>query len=377
MKIQYGDKNKMSIPRRALGAEAEFTSAKAVNRGTKCSSDENIIGGGVEYYHFHILTSSLSEDTTQQFQKLQNTLSEKYPCKIELHIVENDEFENLPKWGFEETKVDTTYYRIKLSQFLPKDVGKCLYLDTDMLVLTDLREIFAYDMGDYVIASSMGTPSKVQMKKQAVYREKLDTGKKEIAFETSFYFCGGFMLVNVKEWIKQDIESKAMYFLTQYHTEFADQDALNFALCDKKVLDLGSRWGLLMYQYIFSLCDNETSQDEIKQYNEALLHSKVLHCNGPAKAWFGVSKIVNSFMPNHYPYKHIWYEMAKKCNAFMDELEKNIKEIEQDDLAHYTFLSARLIRQERKDLHRIRKWIRRLDRLKNPKKLLGRIFPKN
>lgn len=44
MKIQYGDENKMSIPRRALGAEAEFTSAKAVNRGTKCSSDENVIG---------------------------------------------------------------------------------------------------------------------------------------------------------------------------------------------------------------------------------------------------------------------------------------------------------------------------------------------
>ena len=36
----------MSVPRRALGAEAEFTSAKAVNRGTKCSSDENVEGGG-------------------------------------------------------------------------------------------------------------------------------------------------------------------------------------------------------------------------------------------------------------------------------------------------------------------------------------------
>lgn len=46
MKIQYGDENKMSVPRRALGAEAEFTSAKAVNRGTKCSSDENVEGGG-------------------------------------------------------------------------------------------------------------------------------------------------------------------------------------------------------------------------------------------------------------------------------------------------------------------------------------------
>ncbi|WP_104743634.1 class I SAM-dependent methyltransferase [Helicobacter cinaedi] len=35
-----------SVPRRALGAEAEFTSAKAIHRGTQCSSDENVTGGG-------------------------------------------------------------------------------------------------------------------------------------------------------------------------------------------------------------------------------------------------------------------------------------------------------------------------------------------
>ena len=319
----------------------------------------------------------MSEDTTQQFQKLQNTLSEKYPCKIELHIVENDEFKNLPKWGFEETKVDTAYYRIKLSQFLPKDVEKCLYLDTDMLVLTDLRELFIYDLGDCVIASSTGTPYATQADKQAVYRKQIDTGKRVVAFETTFYFCSGFMLINVREWIKQDIESKALYFLTQYHTEFADQDALNFALSNAKVLDMGYQWGLFAYQYIDALCDSGTTQNDVDCYQNALKHVKLLHCNGPAKAWFGTSKFISQFMPNHYLHKYVWYEMAKKCNAFIDELEKNIKEIEQDDLAHYALLSARLIRQERKDLHRIRKWIRRLDRLKNPKKLLGRIFPRN
>ncbi|XAK47169.1 glycosyltransferase [Campylobacter coli] len=36
------------------------------------------------------------------------------------------------------------YYRLKLGSVLEKQIDKCIYLDSDMLCLCDIREIFRY-----------------------------------------------------------------------------------------------------------------------------------------------------------------------------------------------------------------------------------------
>lgn len=325
------------------------------------SDDELINGGGGEQYHFHIITDSINSRTLEQFDALQATLSETYPCRIHTHIIDNTEFESLPKWGYESAKLHAAYYRIALTRFLPDNVKKCLYLDTDMLVLSDLRELFAYDLRGYIAASSMGGADS-HTHKHPVRRRKRGGGKRVVAFETSFEFCSGLMLVNVPEWKKHNIESQALSFLARYDTEYADQDALNFAMQDK-VRDIGAQWGICAFQYIWARYDS--SREYASRYEEAMQSAKIIHCNGPAKAWFGAYEKLTNFMPNQYPHKYVWCEMARLCAGFEKELMPQVEYIENEGLQEYSTALARELQGLMGEMAAIQ---RRIERISKPHK---------
>lgn len=332
-------------------------------------SDDELLSGGGEQYHFHIITDSVQSRTLEQFDTLQATLSETYPCRIHTHIIDNKEFESLPKWGFESAQLHAAYYRIALTRFLPEGVQKCLYLDTDMLVLSDLRELFAYDLRGYIAASSTGGPDS-HTHKHPVRRRKRGGGKRMVAFETSFYFCSGLMLVNVPEWKKHSVESCAMSFLACYDTEFADQDALNFAMRDK-VRNLGVQWGILAYQYIWARYDS--NKEYASSYEEAMQGAKIIHCNGPAKAWFGAYERLANFMPNQYPHKYVWCEMAKLCASFKQELIPQMERVENEGLHEYTLALARELQGLAGEMATLQ---RRVDRIVKPHKAFARFIKK-
>ena len=46
----------------------------------------------------------------------------------------------------------TTYYRLLIGEYLPKEIEKCIYLDVDICVLKDLSELFLIEMKNNYIA---------------------------------------------------------------------------------------------------------------------------------------------------------------------------------------------------------------------------------
>lgn len=253
---------------------------------------------------------------------------------------------------------------------------KCLYLDTDVIVLTDLRELFAYDLGGYIAASSTGGPDSHGYK-ALVRRKKRGGGDEVLAFETDFYFCSGLMLINVDEWIKNDIESRAILFLSNYETEFADQDSLNFAM-KNRVFCLSGEWGILAFQYIGAKYGLNANRKYVNKYENTVQNAKILHCNGPAKAWFGkYDKLTEDFLPNHYPHKHVWCEMAKLCNGFEDDLRPIINHLENEGLHEYSIALSMRIREEL-DKYNLPAIQRRVERISKPHKaflgFLKRLF---
>lgn len=91
----------------------------------------------------------MSDDSRQKLSNLAKELSKIYPCEIEIHICDDSVFEGMPKWCGNYS----AYYRLFIAQFMPKDLKMCLYLDIDMLVLKDLRELFVLNLGDKVIGA--------------------------------------------------------------------------------------------------------------------------------------------------------------------------------------------------------------------------------
>ena len=128
------------------------------------------------------------------------------------------------------------YYRLFFPFLVPETVEQLLYIDTDTLVVGDLRQFEQIELGTYPVA--------------AVYDIWVKTQPLIGITEEGDYFNSGMLYMNVKEWQRQRISEQAFNYLLQYpeRIKFVDQCALNAVLRDNwKKLD--SRFNTL-YSYI-------------------------------------------------------------------------------------------------------------------------------
>ena len=111
------------------------------------------------------------------------------------------------------------YYRLLFPALVPATVKKLLYLDTDIVVIGNLAELYHSHIAGY----SLGAVAEVN-----ATRSRPDLG----IHETGTYFNSGVMLINVAEWRRQQVSEKAIRFLRDYPEKaiWPDQDALNVVL---------------------------------------------------------------------------------------------------------------------------------------------------
>lgn len=108
-----------------------------------------------------------------------------------------------------------TYYRLFLPALLPAGVKKLLYIDTDAIVIGDLRKIYATDIGPAPFAAVPDSYPEI----------RTDLGLQE----KGQYFNAGVLLIDVENWKGQRVTEAAMQFVADYPEKvmFVDQDALN------------------------------------------------------------------------------------------------------------------------------------------------------
>lgn len=105
-----------------------------------------------EGYVFHILSDSISEQTLEKLKQLEISLNAIYPCVIQTHMMQDSSFKSFPKSGAAHSNL-LPYYRLKLRTFVGEEVSRILYLDSDMLCLFDIRELFAINLNGKIIAA--------------------------------------------------------------------------------------------------------------------------------------------------------------------------------------------------------------------------------
>lgn len=214
---------------------------------------------------FYIMvTSDFSEENKSKVQKLNENLAN---CEITI-VDMGDAFKEFEKsnWG------TAMYYRLKVGSVL-KDEDRCIYLDSDTLVLKDLTEMYNLDIGDNYVA---GTPDGFRLCKD-------HASELEIA-DMSQYICSGSLLWNLDKLRTDNIEEKFEQFLKRASEKgkkliFPDQDAIN-AICYGKIMDMPFRYGAIigfMYcakyekdPYLYKLIDQDNWEDGIK--NTVVLH---------------------------------------------------------------------------------------------------------
>lgn len=147
-----------------------------------------------------------------------------------------------------------TYARFLISQMLPPDLSRVLYLDCDLLVVGDLLPLCRAKLGDAVLGA-VADPFMDPAIKQ-------NRAGYELVPRVQNYFNAGVLLIDLERWREQRISGKAIQYLEDRpDTPYSDQDALNVA-CDGRWKPLESRWNVQRY--------------------DRVIHGESVDANGPA-----------------------------------------------------------------------------------------------
>lgn len=192
---------------------------------------------------------------------------------------------------------NTTYFRLFIPELYPQ-YDKALYLDSDIVILADIAELYNTDMGDNLVAAA---PDDI-IQKNKVFQDYAELVVGVAKYE--HYFNAGVLLMNLDELRKFRFQDKFTYLLETVKFSVAqDQDYLN-RLCKGRVHLLSVAWDRM-----------PIPTDEIKEED-----IKLLHFNFACKPWHFEDVL----------YKEYFWKYAEKTE-YIDLINKNKEEYTEEE----------------------------------------------
>ena len=190
---------------------------------------------------------------------------------IEFFFIDVDPqlFENLP---LNRSHVSiNTYYRLIIDRVIT-NVDKVIYLDSDTLIVTDIRGLWDIDISANHIAGSLDEGGLAQSR-------RLMLG------DDNNYFNAGVLIFNIKK-IKHDfadvfIEYLEAFYLNRYNIILQDQDILNIVFKDSsKILPL--KWNINSRIFKPNTLDHKYTDDDVSR---ACRSPGIIHFTDQTKPW--------------------------------------------------------------------------------------------
>lgn len=248
-------------------------------------------------YKIHVFYTTLSLDNISLLESLTNEYVT-VECLNIMSYVNNVEIK-----GCDHISVEACY-RLYISAILPQ-YPKVLYLDTDILILSDVAELYGVDLGEYAV----GFVHDVECTYLKGHCDNLE-------FDFESMFNTGVMLVDTEKFEKQKIREKCLNLLEEDCKKskrkmiYMDQDALMSVVgSNYKVLD--DSWNF-QFQYLWR---KDTIFDEyLQRYEYNSKNYRILHYAGNKKPWF---------YPD-LPQADLFWECALKTHVYLKLINKCI-----------------------------------------------------
>ena len=284
------------------------------------------------YYYTGVALFTLMEHASEKTQYDIVILSESLPgsdCEIFYRLVEGRENFSLRILDLAETMREinkdklqlgpyppSVLYRLFLHEILP-EYDKILYLDSDIIVRSDVKELFDTDLEDFAIGavidrSATKFPLTVTKLKYYLYFRNTLKLKK-----SSKYFNSGVLLMDLNklrhsdfsdQW-RREINSELTFFMP-------DQDILN-RIFGQKILYLDKTWNFMT-----------KTGDRIDK-------EKIVHISG-IHPWLSIRK----------PHADLWWHAAEKT-FFAEDMKKylilhprRIKYLEEMEKSSYEMMES-------------------------------------
>jgi len=246
-----------------------------------------IIDGGIRNYNrLKILASLHSSQCEVQFISKPSFLSDQVVDSLQQSATRTKHI--LSKSG-------AAYYRLFLSELLPHNLEKVIYLDCDLVVRGDLTQIWNVDIGDnYVLGI------------QELWTPFLSTGLatyRELDFpQEAKYFNSGVLVINLKRWRDDQILDKFLNYIEKYKNSLIhhDQDVLNAVLVESWG-ELDHRWNVTpaIYHYL-SWQDSPVSEET---FNQLINDPYIIHYATSAKPW----AVAKTGFKESFPFNDVFF----------------------------------------------------------------------
>ena len=230
----------------------------------------------------HVIKNGLNAQNQQIIKDY--VLTHKHECKF--YTVDASALTNAPTHAYVSL---ASYYRFFLSTVIDNTIEKILYLDSDIIVRTNIIDLWNTDITGYYAAAV----------KEPIDASHLATIGMPAG---AAYFNAGILLVNLKKWREDGMMEQCVAF-TQNHPEriiYWDQDVLNNLFNDNwKKLD--PYWNVTHFYYRKG-CDAAYFSLPEEKYNALKQSPGIVHFTGPHKPW-----IYNT----EHPLKREYYKYLK------------------------------------------------------------------
>ena len=188
-------------------------------------------------YEIHVLHTNISEEMQKKMYAMENAnFSVQFDHVTEyLHSVQ----EKLPLRDYYSK---TTYFRLFIAEMFP-EIDKAIYIDSDTVVLGDIAQLYAYDLGDAYV----GACREQVMIQEDVYGTYVE---KVLGVERDNYFNAGMLVINCEQFRKNHVLEQFMELLPMYNFVVTqDEDYLNL-ICHNKVCWLPQKWNVEVFGQI-------------------------------------------------------------------------------------------------------------------------------
>ena len=252
------------------------------------------------YYSIKILYTNITEENKKKIGKY-----EKENVNIEFVDLNYYTEKVKDKLYTRDYYTKTTYFRLFIPNLYPQ-YNKAIYLDSDIVVLGDIAELYNQNIGSNLVAAA---PDDV-IQTTKVFQEYAE--KVVGVADYRNYFNAGILLMNLDEFRKFHFQEKFLYLLeTIKFTVAQDQDYLN-RLCKGKVKIISKMWDRM-----------PITKDDVKEED-----IKLIHYNLAYKPWHF----------DNILYKDYFWEYAKKTEYYdvINEIKNNYTEEERfKDMEQY------------------------------------------
>lgn len=280
--------------------------------------------------HFCVSLTSLLENNKEQVGRifLIHDIKEKFLLKKTFSFIKKKYGKEIIHVSFDNSTVENfkidghitqaTYYRLFLSEILPKDIDRILFLDSDIIINGKLDLLLTLDFkSDRLIerTSSKANPFQEKIGEELnVYAVSnlADQDKsrlKNLGLVANRYFNAGVLLINLKKWRKDAISEKLIKVAQQANEKLMlhDQDVLNIVF-ENYWGELDAKFNAINLEFCGHL-------QEEKKY-------VIIHFTNYPKPWH---------FKNRHPFRKLyWYYLRKTPFRFYvpnDLTFRNIMEL--------------------------------------------------